>query len=128
MKPRRFAERHDRVEVGDGGRDVVRVGGVGVVTGISAGTRPWQGRAGWLARPMLAAEQAAPISRRAASRRGAANTLPPMTLAIVVVVEAGLEQRVGQLDHARSRRTGSGRAPSKSEPSATCSAPATSIA
>ena len=45
-----------------------------------------------------------------------------------VVVEAGLEQRVGQLDHARSRRTGSGTAPSKSEPRATCSTPATSTA
>ena len=37
------------------------------------------------------------------------SALPPMTFAIVAVREAGLEQRVGELDHARSRRTAPGR-------------------
>ena len=80
-----LGERHDRVEVGDGGRDVVG-SRVGVVTGVSADTRPWQGRAGCWPPDASRAGRTVGFSPGSVSARSR-SALPPMTLRDVVVLE-----------------------------------------
>ena len=114
-------ERHDGLELGDGGRDVVRIAGGGVGHGClrRAAVPGMVGRGGVGRLDASSRAGCPPASRR---------TLPPITFATSSSAEPGVDERVGQVDHARSRRTGPARAPSKSEPRATCSTPATSTA
>ena len=94
------------------GRGVVGHGGLRWAPAVAGPVAGWAGPA------MLA--EARPAQRRRAGQRQASRrtpdrALPPMTAPIVVVVEARAEERVGQLDHARSRRTA--RAPRHRSPS-----------
>ena len=92
-----LGERHDRVELGDGGRDVV--GG-------------WLG-AVWLTRSPVAVaramrdasracrERLASRSRQGSTSASSRRTLPPMTFRDLIVVEPGVEQGVRQQHEAR---------------------------
>ena len=112
MKPRRLDERDDRLEVGDGGRDVVG----GLARGGRLTRSPVRSvRATDASRACrdVSARPVASGQRSASSRR----TLPPMTFADRSVVETGVEQGVGQQDQPVASN-GTGTAPSKSEPRA----------
>ena len=103
-----LGERDDRVEVGDGGRDVVG-GRSGLGHGTdSCGGRPWQGRPRGRDRPGDASQTAAQTARQGAlARRRTA--LPPMTAGDRRLVETGGEQGIGEAGRGRRHRSGPAR-------------------